>query len=383
MGGEITSFIGSQQFRVRECIDEKYILLEVEGSYALSVFQVIQYMIQSALDECMKSLKCVCALPYTSTGSADGDMTTAECFIPLELMQNSASKGIELHLSHELVLTDTMMREKYSPFLARTDVTKYDVFLSYRQGGYDSKLVNRLFDGASRKTVGEDHRQVIVFKDSERLKIGEDFQFAFAGALFNTSTVVLIISAAGLLRLVTHDPDTEDNVVIEWLLSLECSKETNSPKKSRVEKVLPIMVGDVDLDENVGSLFVCENFKNISTKIPVASIQKVKKILERKGFTPSTQLDTYTVKDILGAITKGMGIKMDEMPRKKIMDTVDKIMEALYDCKGLKDITAPSSSSSSSSHDNSQAVATSSGNDGSGVVSSLRSEVEANRYDKA
>merc|ERR1711998_48057 len=65
-------------------------------------------------------------------------------------------------------------------------------------------------------------------------------------------------------------------------------------------------------------------------------------------------------------------------------DTVDKIMEALYDCKGLKDITAPSSSSSSSSsHDHSQAVITSSGNDGSGIVSNLRSEVEASRYDKA
>merc|ERR1711998_200801 len=54
-----------------------------------------------------------------------------------------------------------------------------------------------------------------------------------------------------------------------------------------------------------------------------------------------------------------------------------------YDCKGLKDITAPSSSSSSSSHDHSQAVITSSGNDGSGIVSNLRSEVEASRYDKA
>ena len=377
---EITSFIGSQQFRVRECIDEKYILLEIEGSYALNVFQVVQDMIQSALDECMKSLKCVCALPYTSTGS-DGDMTTVECFIPLELMQNSASKGIELHLS-QLVLTDTMIREKYSPFLARTDVTKYDVFLSYRWGDYDSKLVNGLFDGASRKTVGEDHRQVIVFKDDERLKIGEDFQFAFAGALFNTSTVVLIVSAAGLQRLVTHDPNVEDNVLIEWLLSLECSKETNNPKKSRVEKILPIMIGEVDLEENIGSLFECENFKKISTKIPVASIQKVKRILESKGFTPSPQLDTYTVKDILGAITKGLGIQMNEKPKKKIMDIVDKIMEALNDCKGVNDITAQSLSSSSS-HDHSQAVITSSGNDGSSVVSNLRSEVEANRHDKA
>ena len=378
---EITSFIGSQQFRVRECIDEKYILLEIEGSYALNVFQVVQDMIQSALDECMKSLKCVPALPYAAVDS-DEAMATVECFIPLELMQSRVSQKVDLHLSQGLSLTCADMRKKYSSFLARTDVTKYDVFLSYRWGDYDSKLVNHLFDGASRKTIGEDHREVLVFKDNERLKVGEDFQSAFAGSLFNTSTVVLIVSAAGLQRLVTHDPNVEDNVLIEWLLSLECSKETNNPKKSRVEKILPIMIGEVDLEENIGSLFECENFKKISTKIPVASIQKVKRILESKGFTPSPQLDTYTVKDILGAITKGLGIQMNEKPKKKIMDIVDKIMEALNDCKGVNDITAQSLSSSSS-HDHSQAVITSSGNDGSSVVSNLRSEVEANRHDKA
>merc|ERR1711916_50816 len=145
-----------------------------------------------------------------------------------------------------------------------------------------------------------------------------------------------------------------------------------------------------DLEENIGSLFECENFKKISTKISVASILKVKRILESKGFTPSPQLDTYTVKDILGAITKGLGIQMNEKPKKKIMDIVDKIMEALNDCKGVNDITAPSSSSSSSpSNDHGQATLGASTNDssrkgsGGGVVSNLREEVEANRYDRA
>merc|ERR1711916_155828 len=65
-------------------------------------------------------------------------------------------------------------------------------------------------------------------------------------------------------------------------------------------------------------------------------------------------------------------------------------MEALNDCKGVNDITAPSSSSSSSSsNDHHQATLGASTNDGSrkgsggGVVSNLREEVEANRYDRA
>ena len=90
------------------------------------------------------------------------------------------------------------------------------------------------------------------------------------------------------------------------------------------------------------------------------------------------------MKDILSAITKGLGIQMNEKPKKKIMDIVDKIMEALNDCEGVKDIAAPSSSSSSSSSiDHHQANDGSRKGSGGGVVSNLREEVEANRYDRA
>jgi hypothetical protein len=143
-----------------------------------------------------------------------------------------------------------------------------------------------------------------VFLDSQRLQYGEQFQEQFTKALANSLVVVPLITSAALQRMTTHDANTEDNVLIEWIVAKECFM---SPK-SRVAKVFPFLVGERDEADpsKFGNYFTAktrDGKRNLLDALPeikpVRSIEKAKKLLRANGIEPSADMDALTVRSIV------------------------------------------------------------------------------------
>ena len=93
--------------------------------------------------------------------------------------------------------------------------------------------------------------------DNKSLPEGLNFQEAFGSALVNSMLITPIISQNALERMVgaRFDPSKEDNVLVEWILSLECLRHTGTPL-TRVRAICPVILGKYDDKSGVfSSLF--------------------------------------------------------------------------------------------------------------------------------
>ena len=112
--------------------------------------------------------------------------------------------------------------------------------------------------------------------------------------------VVCFVSIGALERMRRHDASVEDNVLIEWILALECfhhrlSKSTDSAK-SRVEKIYPVFIGSVDgaSGKETTSFFDASdcNHTKLPDTVPAASISRAVTLLQGRGITPRPSLAT-------------------------------------------------------------------------------------------
>jgi hypothetical protein len=94
-----------------------------------------------------------------------------------------------------------------------------------------------------------------VFLDKRCLQVGDRFDKSFSKALCNSTVITPIVSIEALHRMAEHDPSTVDNVLLEWILSLECC----SNKASRVLAVYPILIGKREFTSDM----ICSDVGNI------------------------------------------------------------------------------------------------------------------------
>ena len=297
---EITARMGNQKFRLSEHLEEKFIRLEVEGDFAISVIEVIEGLVRNCLQETMPSLTCTTVLPLMSDGDKIGT------FLPLDKVRQHIVRGLkgDYCTQDHGDLTPEDLRSKFSPFLPLGDVKEYDVMISYRWGEFDSALVTDIYGGFLRFVIGNTNRQIHVFLDRDRLKKGENFQDSFAKALMNSLLIMPILSACALEKVQVHDPDVEDNMLIEWMLCIECLKISTC----RVSKIVPVIFGEVDMEGALGKIDTHLHKLSKTTIVPSKSIAKVKLLMEGAGFTPSPELEGYTVYEIVDHIHKCLGV---------------------------------------------------------------------------
>lgn len=97
-------------------------------------------------------------------------------------------------------------------------------------------------------------RGIDTFLDNKRLRKGRNFQEEFVTSLINTLVVVPIVSRNALERLSKSkfDPNVEDNMLIEWIISLECLNSAHTSIRSptlatrilvRSLKIIPLVKG--------------------------------------------------------------------------------------------------------------------------------------------
>ena len=80
--------------------------------------------------------------------------------------------------------------------------------------------------------------------------------------------MVPLISLKALERMFSHDPATRDNVLLEWLITLECVSA------EKIEKVYPILVGNTDGDGNItASFFSSVKLDLLPDVVPVETLR--------------------------------------------------------------------------------------------------------------
>ena len=300
-------------------------MLEIEGDYALSIVLRMQELIDSTLKDCMPTLSSTTCLSYPSPSTS---------FVQLERIKQSAESNSHLKLGVGLSIPPEKIYELYSPFIYNQEGNIYDYMLSYRWDKFSKELVAKIFDYMTKYAVGGSQRQIRGFLDDKSLKVGINFQSSFATALMNSTIVVPILSSMALERMIKHDPTREDNVLIEWILAIECF----ASDQSRVERVIPIAF---KLDEKTEKVLDFYGLvQTLPETVPIESIRIAKNALlsHDPPITPRDSVDSLTVRAIVDQIYKNKGVMFHELePSERVVHCSQTIYSALSECKGISD----------------------------------------------
>ena len=313
--------------RFSMCLDiaSSCIRVDIQGR-AASILDRLVGLTTESLNESMKMLNCFPAILH-DTNNPGLVATNEDCItffsgtlcdsllVPLSVLNDIVSthgvlndKGMS-----RILMTESDVRMRYKYWLALTeDLASYDIFQSYRWGPLDSPLVDALFDCFTNYHItNENNRAVHVFNDKKRLKKGRKFTNDFAHALCNSTVFMPIVSVDALTKLCKHNSSEIDNVLLEWIIALECASSDYSP----LSKIFPIFIGpraDVigTVCSSIGDLFLSEQYRDIPTSIiPVTTLHLASRLLNENGITikDTVRFHSRSVKSIIAELTDWNG----------------------------------------------------------------------------
>ena len=314
---------GKQIFRIIPVPGMNMLRVDSQGISPLAVTERVKEICEEVISECMKLLYVVETVLWRDDGVNARDASNAflagsntdnSMLIPLESLRAASDKQQSLKKrTGRDILSIQSMNNNYHMWVPKFDgLDEYDTFISYRWVKYDISLVCSLFHACGYGMVQEngETRPISVFLDRERLPVGARFDVEFSKALINSKIVVPIVSFDALERL-TNDKflaDEVDNVLVEWLLAVECQKLTmeNPAIAVKVEKIIPVFLGEVSVSvggdkDDIAALFAKGQqgrIDDLSDEIPAATIKFVREMLELNDLQPSqkSKLGTYSVK---------------------------------------------------------------------------------------
>ena len=296
---------GNQKFRMRAFHDKNCIEVNFAQGNPLAVHQRLCDQLQQILDECMKSLRFFTVLPYPAhhpqqqPGKDDvNPALSSQYLVQLDYLRAISKKHTGLHApSGEKLLGKTEIVEQYGAWLVDDTLREeYDVFISYRWGTLDSKYTERLRDRFTIYNVNADNRAVAVFLDNKRLRDGRNFVDDFGRSLINSRIVVPVVSSDALDRMRKHDPYHTDNVLMEWLMAIECFHSASS----KVMRVLPMLFGKRDSNSDaIGNLYQEGALDEMPDIHPRETVRCALRLLQANGVEPRMGVSTYTVRSIL------------------------------------------------------------------------------------
>ena len=294
---------GRQLFRLLCLHDINCIRLDIEGEHPLPVYNRILEQILNCISESMRSLHVTSTVRYEATTESELGVV----LLSLESIREVHSNGSQLLMVKGTPGLDReYIANHYSSWLLTTDLLPcYDVFISHRWNDHDDVIVEQLYDAFLDHTVGSKKKTVQVFYDKNRLKSGRQFQREFGRALINSILLLPILSAAALQRLLTHQAHIADNVLIEWMLALECMQD---PIHSKLRGIYPLMFGSRSEDGYVRNLLEEGIIDRLPEIIPEASIAIVKALLEENSVNFTAELHSRTVRSVVSELSKYMGL---------------------------------------------------------------------------
>ena len=288
----------------------------------------------------MKSLSVITTLPLTSA-SYEGDqlpLTDEHLLVPIDVVRSSVENSLPLTGAlGRTLLTHQRMMERFGPWLKIYDFQeKYDICVSYQKGPQDKELALAMFTMLSNFSCGSELRAVEVFLDERRLQHGRRSQDDSVQSIVNSIIVVPIFSVDALAHIVKHDPLVVDSLLLEWICAIEGYKS----KYSRIKYIYPLFCGRRDpVTGKVGSIFDCEELKQISDIIPQATLSAAELLLttNKVFLIAPTGFASKTVKSIVMDITEFKGLSVNDDKQKNflticaenLINTLDKCLSKL------------------------------------------------------
>ena len=340
---QVTFYMGNQLIRLTVDQDMHSILMEVSGKNPnpIIVHHRVYGIINEVIHQITKALNCIPLLKYND-----------DCFIDMNVISGIIKKGRKLRLFRGLMIDAASIREKFPLWIREYNNVSFDLFISYRlkfkdSEGDDSSFTAVLFDQMNMQSIGDNNEFVSVFLDKMVLEDADQFQERFCECLLKSKVIIPILSSDALQRMMIGKvmPEKNDNLLIEWILSLEMAKR----KKL---KIFPILIGakkinnnainnslnndDVASSSSLGYLNERNDFwssnllDKLSAEIPTKSIITANKILmEREHDAPA--IAERSVKDIVNELSLHNGWDFSSVAPKHAVETVvEKVMEILY-----------------------------------------------------
>lgn len=191
----------------------------------------------------------------------------------------------------------------------------FNFFISYRWDKiFDSEFVKLLYNYLEGNGLK-------VFLDRECLSLGQNFRKEFISKLMNSETILPIVSINAIKRFLTHAPTEIDNVLLEWMIALDCFSSKDSNNNSKIKRIIPIIVGEV-VDDMVVNFFTHELYLKLlssSTQpiIPKATIEKAEELLINSSFASPLSLPFHpiTIQQILKLLLEQLGINLSDHPK--------------------------------------------------------------------
>lgn len=210
------------------------------------------------------------------------------------------------------------------------------VFISYRWGEYDGNFVSALFDMFSNFTFGQENRSVEVFLDKKRLQEGRKFDADFAVALTRSVVVVPIVSNDSLHRLLSHDPSSVDNMLLEWIMSMQCYANPAGATKA----IFPFAFGSRRYDESreviIESIFSGNALNSLPHIVPTATLERGAKFLKENNIA-IVDTATYYALTVHGIVTELMKFMCFQSwtfdPSSVVESGAEKVLDVLRACQ--------------------------------------------------
>ena len=131
--------------------------------------------------------------------------------------------------------------------------------------------------------------------------------------------------------MINHNPDTVDNVLLEWIIALNCwllpKNSSSSSSTFKLVRIIPLLVGQILLPAGLATGdpsihtpiadFFDGNFKKLPDVIPLQTYRRAKALLdpfhiELVLFSETNHAQSQSVKGIVEELVKLLGTKVTE-----------------------------------------------------------------------
>eukprot|EP01038_Epipyxis_sp_PR26KG_P007050 gene7050-9625_t len=249
-GDKIELTFINQQFLMQLSPERNCLEVMIEGENPLAIHRRLKNQINEVIRESFPKLHVIDAVAYPYGSSILHNKNNKIVFIPLSNLTSSIKNNDTILIIPERIRPD-ILRQTYHSWIPPSVDTPFDVFISYRWNDYDSKLTKKMFDILSSfNQLYKNKTQALrVFRDVEILYDGANLKESFSSSLLKSKLFVPIISYNALQRLVNHDVNVVDNMLIEWFIAIELSSPHHrSNANIRIRGIYPIFIhNEVDV----------------------------------------------------------------------------------------------------------------------------------------